>query len=142
MIDERAEVSEMADASTDLDVTGSVPASDDLYVLGRGRFLGRLSRVGIVLIAATAGLFRSAEPAFASVSCLMYKCCCLAYPPGGCPGGNHSNHTCPSGYTKRLWGCCYLGTTQLYACSECTKGSSCWEGPWACSAYWSLGATC
>lgn len=132
--------SDVSEPSVDLGATGAIrDASDEVYVLGRGRFLGRLSRVGIVLIAATAGLLRSAEPASAS---FQYACCFLSHQPGGCPGGNNSNHWCPPGYTKRVWGCCYGGLHLLYVCSECTKGSSCFQGPYYCSAYWPTGATC
>ena len=63
-------------------------------------------------------------------------CCCLAKPPGSCPGSGTS-HTCPPGppgppdYHKETWGCCAGG--RFYICSECTTGGDCKTGKFACS---------
>lgn len=60
-------------------------------------------------------------------------CCHLAKPNGGCPGSG-SSYSCPSGYYKRVWYCCYSG--RLWGCGECTSGATCYDPSWACSEAW------
>ncbi len=119
------------------------PEGRELGVLTQRRtFVGLLSRAGIAMVAATAALVsRSARPAAAEMGCYVYGCCCLAFPPGGCPGSGPS-HTCPAGYTKRQWLCCSAGQTKMRACSECTTGSSCYTPTWACSETWLTQVSC
>ena len=105
----------------------------------RRRFLRRLTGFGAGVVGAIAVTFADAP----SASAYTYGCCDLVRntPCGG--HWNTSSFSCPSGYTKRYWSCCcgYF----IYHCYECTKGSSCYYGPYAyCSNYWAyyLGGCC
>jgi hypothetical protein len=70
-------------------------------------------------------------------------CCDLANPNGPfCPhSGPKYDYTCPPGYQKMWWYCCY--GTKVLGCGECTKANTCWIGPWPCSIWWDVpGAKC
>jgi hypothetical protein len=127
------------------EMPGSVLATNDAdappHIVERSAFLRFLSRAGIAVVAATAGLLKSEIPALASHGgCHVVGCCCLAFDPGGCPG-NGSTHTCASGYTKRFWACCESGQRVRY-CSECTTGATCWTGTFKCSETWTSNILC
>lgn len=68
-------------------------------------------------------------------------CCDLYYPNGPWCGGTQGNpyFSCPSGYVKRQWACCF--PSGFILCWECCGGPTCWDGPFACSN-WSNGASC
>lgn len=120
--------------------------SDLLPENNRRGFLRWVSRVGFVTVGGIAGLTATqhvaqASPSRSGVACNTPAgtCCCLAFPPGGCPGSG-STHTCPSGYVKRWWWCCYSHAL-TWACSECVPdvsgtGESCFNSGATCSEYW------
>jgi len=104
----------------------------------RRGFLRWTGRVGITSVGVLAGL-TAVQPA--AHACIAHACCCLIKPSGGCPGSG-SGFTCPSGYTKRIWGCCQGGRD--WGCGECTTASTCWGATTAntaCSEHWSIGQT-
>lgn len=102
---------------------------------------GKLSRFTLFaasLFGGAAALASRPETASATYN---VACCTLAKPNGSCPGGSGlGGFSCPSGYTKRYWYCCYGG--RLWGCGECTKASTCWAGPFACSKAWSSQNAC
>src|SRR5262245_30103772 len=108
----------------------------------RRGFLGWMGRVGFVSIGAIAGLTATQQAASANhgeCHTPAGTCCCLAFAPGGCPGDG-SSHTCPGGYVKRWWWCCYSHAL-TWACSECVPdlsgtGESCFNSGATCSEYW------
>ncbi len=111
-------VSETAESLTESEVPAEVSR--------RGFF-----RVGSAFIAAVATLSSAKS---ASADCQGSPCCNLASctqcsPSGGCGGGWY----CPPGYTQTYWTCTRGGTT--CTCGECSAGSNCFSGPWACSIY-------
>lgn len=90
----------------------------------------RWTRAGVALIGALALQGVRQRPAQATWN---VGCCTLAMEPGGCPGSGAA-FTCPDGYESHSWFCCYSG--RLMGCGECTTGSDCWQGTFACSEYW------
>lgn len=68
-------------------------------------------------------------------------CCNLALPDTNCPG-TAPNVSCPSGYVKKEWTCCYTAGHRVWGCIECTTGSTCWNGSFACSDYYPTQYTC
>jgi hypothetical protein len=63
-----------------------------------------------------------------------YACCTLAT--------NKFCTSCPSGYHRYEWLCCYGAGHRVWGCVECTKGSSCWYGPFVCSYYYPTQYNC
>lgn len=102
----------------------------------RRGFLGWVGRLGVVAVGAIAGAGVLERPADA----YTYHCCTLARPPGGCPGSG-SGFTCPSGYYRRVWGCCRSDGRYVF-CGECTTGSTCHTGSFYCSEGWVSGNVC
>ena len=100
------------------------------------RRLTRLSLLGAAVVGAIARTWADAPDAGATP-----YCCDLYYPNGPWCGGSPGtgNFTCPSGYYKRDWTCC--APAGLVTCWECTKSTTCWAGPYACSNY-SIGPGC
>lgn len=67
------------------------------------------------------------------------KCCGLAVPNNECcypTGGKKFDYICPAGYNKTFW-FCTMGTS-TYGCGECSKGVTCYSGPWVCSIWWQV----
>jgi hypothetical protein len=111
----------------------------------RRRFLGWMGRLGTVVIGGIAGTGILQEPASAR-RLYRWACCYLAFTPGGCPGSG-STFTCPSGWYKRWWSCCYGGIQR--GCGECVKlrtdgkATTCLNAPdYKCSEGWTIGRTC
>lgn len=108
----------------------------------RRRFLRWMGRVGTVVIGGAAGTSILADTAAGSPRLdVVVLCCHLARSPGGCPGSG-PGYTCPSGYTKRYWYCCY--GNRLVGCGECQRGgTTCFNGStYACSEYWRTQIPC
>lgn len=106
----------------------------DSYVSRRGVF-GWVSRAGIAVVAATAGMLARTQPASAH-TCPggLYHCgtcCCLAKP------NTYPMGPCGAGYTYRSWGCCAGGFFNI--CAECAAGYDCFTGPWQKSMCWQPG---
>lgn len=97
----------------------------------RRGFLGTLTKAALGIVAGVAGLWSSTESAWAHG--YHYVCCHLAKPHSG----GYCAYNCwklySEGYRERSWTCTYGST--LYYCFECTKGSTCWYGPFYCSDY-------
>jgi hypothetical protein len=68
----------------------------------------------------------------------IWYCCFLA--SGTWCDGTPPNFVCPDGYHREHWYCCHNG--QVFGCGECTKGDTCYDGPFACSSGWAMGWTC
>ncbi|HEV2853722.1 MAG TPA: hypothetical protein VHC97_13040 [Thermoanaerobaculia bacterium] len=94
----------------------------------RRGFLGTLTKVALGIVAGVAHL--SGEPARAYED----ACCYLAKPPSGGYCAYNCWKLASEGYHERTWTCSQAGVS--YTCFECTKGATCWEGPWYCSDYW------
>lgn len=96
---------------------------------GRRRFaiLGAASAI-------VAGLATVLKASPAVADCQGSPCCSLA----SCTICNYAvakdRYTCPSGYKRTYWTCTTGGRT--YGCGECSKGTSCWTGPFACSVWY------
>jgi hypothetical protein len=116
---------------------------------GRRSFLKLVGRVGLAVVGGVAGATATAEPAEAHPrppcrqGLYQFACCCLAKPPGSCPGSG-STHTCNCGY-KRIWSCCASG--RQWYCSECTRYpdpryATCKTGPFCCSEAYRTGRIC
>lgn len=95
----------------------------------RRGFLGWMGRLGMTVVGGIAGVTALREPASANPGC-----CDLATSTR-CSGG--AGFSCPSGYRKRVWYCASGSTT--YGCGECTTGSDCHSGDYACSEVWAEG---
>lgn len=102
-----------------------------------------ITRAGSALVASVAYVLATAARAEANHCGIYYHagCCCLATPPGGCPGSGPT-HTCPDGYQKRQWTCCDFSGSNLRRCSECTTGATCFEGSFVCSETWTAPPPC
>ncbi|HEY7486703.1 MAG TPA: twin-arginine translocation signal domain-containing protein [Streptosporangiaceae bacterium] len=114
------------------DVMTRVEETEEPGQPGRRGFLKRASGIGAAVVGWLAVTWADSPSAFAAPGC-----CDLRYPNGpwcgGTKGRDGSGWSCPSGYTKRYWSC---HTAHFYyTCWECTKGSTCWSGPWKCSNY-------
>lgn len=116
---------------------GCVPIDDhraklaeELERPGRRQVL-RGGAVGIIGGLATMVLSR---PAAASCATDGSPCCHL----GSCTLCNYSvsrdRYTCPSGYTRTYWSCPSGGV--VFICGECSSGSTCYSGPFACSTWY------
>lgn len=104
--------------------------SDALVLYEKGTVTRRsVFGIGTAFIAAVAAL---STPTVASADCQNSPCCSLASctrcSVGICGGWN-----CPSGYTATCWNCVSGG--KWYVCGECSAGSTCYNGPWACSIW-------
>jgi hypothetical protein len=120
------------ESTHDADAARQQPSSaGPARATSRRGFLGFMGRLGVGVIGGMAGVATLEKPADAHG--YHYSCCHLARSPGGCPGSG-SSFTCPTGYNKRVWYCCR--GVYLTGCGECTKSTSCWSGPYACSEYW------
>jgi hypothetical protein len=93
-------------------------------------------RISVAAAALFAGIAaRGAEPA----SAYSWNCCNLARQKWCASCSSCSvPFKCPSGYNKRLWTCCG-SSGRLWGCGECTTGSTCWKGTFACSYGWGVG---
>lgn len=112
-------------AQTRMVDSGVSPTAVGLDEVSRRGALSWLARAGTASIAAAASLVSSATPAAANhcpAGLYHCGCCCLAR-----PNSNLNWSPCGSGYTLRSWTCCQNGF--IYRCDECTKGSSCYRGP-------------
>jgi hypothetical protein len=109
--------------------------------------LGWLSQLGMGLVSFFAKLTDTGYPAkeqagddAADARILAPFCCQLANPNGPFCSytGEKYNYTCPSGYQKMWWYCCY--GTRLLGCGECSSMSAtnCWTPPWPCSIWWDV----
>jgi hypothetical protein len=93
-----------------------------------------LLRVGTALIAALAAM---STPEPASADCQGSPCCSLA----SCTRCNLNfcgGWSCPSGYNATCWNCTSGG--KWYVCGECSAGTNCYSGPWACSIWFQQSA--
>ncbi|MGH3912404.1 MAG: hypothetical protein ACRDTC_03175 [Pseudonocardiaceae bacterium] len=81
--------------------------------------LGMLSRGGIIVVAALAGLAATSGTARAQ-ECQV-ACCNLARCDSECTQQS-CDFSCPDGWTKRSWGC-VAGTKQIL-CGECQHGGT------------------
>lgn len=100
----------------------------------RRSFLRWAGRGALASILAVGGVLRSERPAAALY---QYACCYLARPHSPeCPWDCNLFHN----YTIRSWTCCYRG--YLYVCSECTSGSTCYQGRFLCSYYYRTSTRC
>jgi hypothetical protein len=99
--------------------------------LPRGAIVTRRSVFGIgtSVIAALAAL---SSPISASADCQNSPCCCLASCTR-CSLNPCGGWYCPSGYNATCWNCTSGG--KWYVCGECSQGSDCYHGPWACSIW-------
>lgn len=102
---------------------------DSTQVTRRGA-LGLLSRGGIVMVAALAGVVATSGSARAQV-CREPACCHLASCDDCAQHG--CDFSCPDGWTKRSWGC--VAGARPILCGECQHGGTdCWTGDeYACS---------
>lgn len=100
--------------------------------IDEGSRTGRRRVVGLsaAFVAGLATLFY-AEPAAAM--CDGPSCCGLAKCTQCSYQVEKRRYTCPSGYNRTLWSCVKGGTT--YFCGECSKGTNCYAGPFACSIW-------
>ncbi|HYW26024.1 MAG TPA: hypothetical protein VE953_17760 [Terriglobales bacterium] len=95
---------------------------------------GRVFAAGTAVIAGLATVLYQARPAMASGNCGT-PCCWLAYCNRSCqPNGKPLGWNCPSGYFRTGWTCVWGGTHHAL-CGECSHGTNCDAGPWACSIW-------
>jgi hypothetical protein len=106
------------------------PALEAERAGSRRGFLGWMGRLGMAVVGGIAGVTALREPALANPGC-----CDLATSTS-C-SGDGAGFSCPSGYNKRVWYCASGNTT--YGCGECTTGSDCHSGDYACSEVWAEG---
>jgi hypothetical protein len=112
---------------------------------GRRGFLRLLGRLGLGVVGGVAGVTAAAGPAGAHPrppcggNLYHVACCCLVFPPGGCPGTPPSIN-CPGSSRKRTWGCC--SGRRFYQCIECTTGPNCKTGSFRCSEVWDTRRIC
>jgi hypothetical protein len=102
----------------------------------RRGFLGWMGRVGLTAVGAISGVAATQGVAEAAPGC-----CQLRYGRNTCPFRNGYPY-CTQG-TMKGWYCCN-GTAPFqrkYFCGECTPGTgNCFQGPWYCSAYYTVNA--
>jgi len=97
---------------------------DDIEPVARRGVLGMLSRGGLVMVAALAGVVATSGTAQAH-GCRHVACCHLARCNNCARQG--CDFSCPSGWTKRSWGC--VAGARPILCGECQKGgTNCWNG--------------
>ncbi|GGO72208.1 hypothetical protein [Nonomuraea cavernae] len=92
----------------------------------RRGLLGILSKGGIALVGGIATIVATSSQASADG---YHKACCHLARNNNCSRGCPSNCSfcCPSGWTKRSWGC--IAGVRPITCGECQKGgTSCWNG--------------
>ena len=94
------------------------PGGEIAPVARRG-VLGMLSRGGIVMVAALAGVVATSGTAQAH-GCRHVACCHLAK-CNDCTR-NGCNFSCPSGWTKRSWSC--VAGARPILCGECQQGGT------------------
>lgn len=82
------------------------------------------------LVAGLATLFLGGK---AVADCQGSPCCSLAKCNMCSYQVNKDRYTCPSGYNRRTWSC-VTGSNRYY-CGECASGSTCYDGPFACSIW-------
>lgn len=90
-----------------------------------------------VLGAATAviaGLATVLKASPAVADCQGSPCCSLAKCNQCHYAVSKDRYTCPSGYRRSYWTC--VSGSRTYGCGECTTGSNCWTGPFACSIWY------
>jgi len=107
----------------------------------RRGFIGGFARIGAAVVGGIAGMSLMTDSAEAVGSnCYRYGCCCLAKPPGGCPGSG-SSYSCPSGWYRKYWTCVVSGIG--YYCGECqSRNQSCTNksgNTYLCSEYQRFG---
>lgn len=101
------------------------------------RLESRSGRRGFLFSASAlvAGLATVMSGGTAKADCLGSPCCSLAsctlcpYPV------SRDRYNCPSGWYRTVW-TCRSSTGRLYICGECSRGTSCWSGPWLCSTWY------
>jgi hypothetical protein len=98
-------------------------------VTARRGFLGWMGRVGLAVVGGVSGITALSGTAHADPE----SHCCNLGSSYVC-GGDGPNYLCPEGYMKRVWYCSMGG--QTYGCGECTSGSNCRSGEFACSKVW------
>lgn len=107
----------------------------------RRGFLGWAGRVGVTTIGAVAGLTATQATATADGRCNRTPFCCCLKRTNDC-AGTAAGFTCPSGWTKRTWNCCWFASPispgATYGCGECVKGgTNCFNATsFTCSKYW------
>ncbi len=107
--------------------------SPDEGVVERRGLIRRVTALSLGLFGGLAALGTDEAAAY------RFGCCYLALDKK-CSGCTSGGFTCPSGFSKRYWYCCQNG--QLYGCGECTKSTSCYGGPWACSCGFRASGPC
>ncbi|WP_331771900.1 hypothetical protein OG948_50930 (plasmid) [Embleya sp. NBC_00888] len=80
-----------------------------------------------------AGLATLINATPAAADCQGSPCCSLA----SCTMCNyrvaHDRFYCPTGYNRTVWSC--VSGSSMFWCGECSGGTSCWNGPFACSIW-------
>jgi hypothetical protein len=126
-----------------MEEAGAPPAPGDGHRLAvrpsRRGFLGRFAGASAAVIGGIAGLSLTKGEAEAT-PCHVYGCCCLAHPPGGCPGSG-TTYSCPSGWYRKYWTCVVNGIG--YYCGECqSRNQDCTNktgNTYLCSEYQRFG---
>lgn len=122
---------------TDLDCVVYDEADDIGALLDRP--MGRRRGLAMITGAATAlvGGLTSACGVLAPIPCTLGEpdCCHLATCIECEWAGTKDLYTCPTGYQQSYWTCIdELNNTVV--CGECTPGTSCFQGPFACSIWY------
>jgi hypothetical protein len=95
-------------------------------------------RLGAAFVAAIATLTTTSK--VSATDCQHSPCCHLASCTK-CQVAPCSGWYCPVGYRNTCWNCSSGGS--WYMCGECSAGSTCYTGPWACSIWsWEAGPGC
>lgn len=109
----------------------------------RRGFLGLIGKTGLVVVGAGTALVGTEQMAWAGNA----ACCQLRYPPGDakyCRVNGSGSYICPSPGRWFTWCCCSGSGAfwRTYSCAECEGGgaTSCYSGPFICSAYWTVNA--
>jgi len=126
-------------APTDIDCV-TYDEADDVGALltkriSRRRGLGVLAGAATALIgglSSACGIIRRADPCTPVPS---PACCHLASCIECTWAGSKDQYACPEGFQQSYWTCIdELG--QSVVCGECTPGTSCFRGPFACSIWY------